>query len=52
MIVGFLDGNEIPTVTTFGFDADPNKLAMTWRIHFDYGAALADPRAGVLSTGA
>lgn len=52
MVVAFLDGMETPTAATFGIDTDPNKLAMSWRIHFDYGAALADFRAGALSAGA
>ena len=40
-----------PTVEFFGFDADPNKLAATWRVYFDYGAALADHRAAYKAKG-
>ena len=27
------------------------RLAVSWRVYFDYGAALCDPRAGVMSKG-
>ena len=45
MIVAFLQGKQSPTVEFFGIDADPNVLAASWRVYFDYGAALADYRA-------
>ena len=35
-----------------GLDADPNRLAATWRVFFDYGAALGDFRAAYRSKGA
>jgi len=37
MIVGFLDGNESPTLETFGFDSDSDRLEMAWRCTFDFG---------------
>ena len=39
------------TVEFFGFDADPNVLAATWRVYFDYGAALAEYRAAYQAKG-
>lgn len=50
--IGFLDGRESPVVETFGFDSDPNTLAMKFRVYHDVGAALADPRAAQHSAGA
>lgn len=51
MIVAFLQGKQSPTVEFFGFDADPNTLAATWRVYFDFGAALADHRAAYKAKG-
>lgn len=51
MIVAFLQGKQSPTVEFFGFDAEPNKLAATWRVYFDYGAAMADHRAAYKAKG-
>ncbi len=51
LIVAFLQGKQTPTVEFFGFDADPNVLAATWRVYFDYGAALADHRAAYKAKG-
>jgi phage head maturation protease len=51
LIVAFLQGNQTPTVEFFGFDADPNVLAASWRVYFDYGAALADHRAAYRAKG-
>jgi hypothetical protein len=51
IIVAFLQGNQTPTVEFFGFDADPNVLAASWRVYFDYGAALADHRAAYRAKG-
>jgi len=51
LIVAFLQGNQTPTVEFFGFDADPNVLAASWRVYFDYGAALADHRAAYKAKG-
>lgn len=51
LIVAFLQGKQSPTVEFFGLDADPNKLAATWRVFFDYGAALGDFRAAYRAKG-
>ncbi|MFN7375381.1 MAG: Mu-like prophage major head subunit gpT family protein [bacterium] len=51
IIVGFLNGQQTPTVEFFGLDQTVNKLAVSWRVYFDFGAALCDPRAAVLSKG-
>lgn len=52
VIVGFLDGNESPTLETFGLDHDVNTLAFHFRVYFDFGCALADHRAAIRSKGA
>ncbi|MEN6385897.1 MAG: Mu-like prophage major head subunit gpT family protein [Phycisphaerales bacterium] len=51
MIVCFLNGKQTPTVEYFGLDQDVNRLAMSWRVYFDFGAALCDSRAAVKSKG-
>ncbi len=51
LIVAFLQGQQTPTVEFFGLDAEPNKLAVSWRVYFDYGAALADHRAAYKAKG-
>jgi hypothetical protein len=51
IIVAFLEGKQSPTVEFLGFDADPNVLAASWRVYFDYGAALADHRAAYKAKG-
>jgi len=51
LIVAFLQGKQTPTVEFFGFDSDPNKLAATWRVYFDYGTALAEHRAAYRAKG-
>ncbi len=51
VIVGFLDGNEAPTLETFGLDSDINKLAFGFRVFHDFGCALADFRAAIRSKG-
>lgn len=51
IIVAFLQGKQVPTVEFFGLDSDPNKLAATWRVYFDYGAALGDYRAAYKAKG-
>ena len=43
---------EGPTIQQFGFDADPNRLAISFRAHADFGAAVGEYRASVYSTGA
>ncbi|MFO0081777.1 MAG: Mu-like prophage major head subunit gpT family protein, partial [Phycisphaerales bacterium] len=40
IIVGFLNGQQTPTVEFFGLDQTVNKLAVSWRVYFDFGAAL------------
>jgi len=50
--VAFLNGQSRPSVETLGLQAEIDKLAFHWRAYFDFGSALVDPRAGVLSTGA
>jgi hypothetical protein len=51
VIVAFLRGNRTPTVETFGLDAEPGTLGLSWRTFFDYGAVLNDWRAAVRSDG-
>jgi hypothetical protein len=52
VVVGFLDGQQSPTVETFGLNADINHLAFGFRIYHDFGCALADFRAAIKSKGA
>jgi hypothetical protein len=51
IIVAFLQGKQSPTVEFFGLDAEPNKLAASWRVYFDYGCSLGDFRAAYRSKG-
>jgi hypothetical protein len=51
-ILAFLDGKDAPTVESFGFDANPDKLEMSWRVFHDFGSALGDYRAAQKSAGA
>lgn len=51
LIVVFLQEKQSPTVEFFGLDADPNKLAATWRVYDDYGATLGDHRAAYRANG-
>lgn len=51
LVVAFLNGVQTPTVEFFGFDSTPNRLAASWRVYFDYGAALADFRAAYKAKG-
>jgi len=51
VIVAFLNGRQTPTVEYFGLNQDANRLAVSWRVYFDFGAALCDPRAAVRSKG-
>lgn len=51
LVVAFLNGIQTPTTEFFGLEATVERLAVSWRVFFDYGAALCDPRAGVLSKG-
>lgn len=52
VVVGFLDGRQSPTVEYMGLNQQVNVLAVAWRVYFDYGAMLNDPRAAVRSDGA
>lgn len=52
VVVGFLDGNESPTLETFGLDHDIDTLAFGFRVYHDFGCALADYRAAIRSKGA
>ena len=49
--VAFLQGRQSPVIEFFGLDADPNVLAATWRVYFDYGCALGDFRAAYKAKG-
>ena len=51
MIVAFLNGLQTPTVEYFGIEATVERLAVSWRVYFDFGCALCDPRAAVRSVG-
>ncbi|MBN2582003.1 MAG: Mu-like prophage major head subunit gpT family protein, partial [Planctomycetes bacterium] len=51
MIVAFLNGMQTPTVEYFGLDQNVSRLAVSWRVYHDFGAALCDPRAAVRSKG-
>lgn len=51
MVVAFLQGRQTPVVEFFGLDQDVNRLAVSWRVYHDFGAALVDPRAAVRSKG-
>ena len=51
-VVGFLDGNQTPRTETFGFDAEPDTLAASYRVYHDFGFSLGDPVAAVKSAGA
>jgi hypothetical protein len=52
VIVGFLDGQQAPTLETFGLSSDINRLAFGFRCFHDFGVALADFRAAIKSKGA
>lgn len=45
VVVAFLDGAESPTIETFGFGDDVDRLAMSIRAYHDFGAALGDYRS-------
>lgn len=51
MVVAFLNGLQTPTVEFFGLEQTIERLAVTWRVYHDFGAALVDPRAAVRSKG-
>lgn len=52
VVVGFLDGQQYPTLETFGLDHDINRLAFGFRVYHDFGCALGDYRAAIKSKGA
>lgn len=52
VIVAFLDGMQQPTLETFDYSADIDKLAMGFRVYHDFGCALADYRASIMLKGA
>ena len=49
--VGFLDGQEIPALESFGLDSDIDTLGMSFRVFHDFGCALADFRSSIMSKG-
>ena len=51
LVVAFLNGKQEPTVEFFGLDTQPERLAVSWRVYFDFGAAFVDPRAAVRVVG-
>jgi hypothetical protein len=51
IVVAFLNGVQTPTTEYFGLEQNVEKLAVSWRVYFDFGAALCDPRAAVRSKG-
>jgi hypothetical protein len=51
IVVAFLQGKQTPTVEFFGLDSEPNRLAASWRVYFDYGCALGDFRAAYKAKG-
>ena len=51
LVVAFLNGKQEPTVEFFGLDTQPERLAVSWRGYFDFGAAFVDPRAAVRVVG-
>jgi len=50
-IVAFLNGQQFPTTEFFGLEQTVERLAVSWRVYFDFGSALCDPRAAVRSKG-
>jgi hypothetical protein len=51
VIVAFLDGREAPTVENWTPSDTPDRLAYSWRVFLDFGAALGDPKAAFRSAG-
>lgn len=51
LIVAFLNGQSAPTVEFFGLDQTVEALRVSWRVFHDFGSALCDPRAAVMSAG-
>ncbi|MBY0588752.1 Mu-like prophage major head subunit gpT family protein [bacterium] len=52
LYVWFLRSRRTPTVEFFGLDNDPSVLALQWRVYFDYGVSIGDPKAMVKANGA
>ena len=50
--VAYLNGVETPTVEYFGEETNPTRLGVTYRVLWDFGAALASYQAAVKATGA
>lgn len=51
MAVAFLPGKDGPTVENFGLQQTVDRLAYTWRVFHDFGAALGDWRGVVKAIG-
>jgi len=51
MNVAFLQGNETPTIDSFGPDADAEVLGYTWRVSHSFGASYGDPSGCIKSKG-
>ncbi len=49
--VAYLNGQQQPVVEYFGLSQDVSTLGVSWRVYYDFGAALAEYRAGVKSKG-
>ena len=52
VIFATLEGSQGPSVQFFGLDQNPSILAASYRVFYDYGAALADPKACYFAAGA
>lgn len=51
VIVGYLDGAKFPKTESFGLDAEVDRLAYSWRVYHDFGAAYGDFRAAQKADG-
>ncbi|NLF30852.1 MAG: hypothetical protein GX591_08195 [Planctomycetes bacterium] len=51
MVVAYLNGVQAPVVEEIGLEGNANYLGYTWRVYFDFGAALIEPRAAVKMAG-
>jgi hypothetical protein len=52
LIVPSLKGQQVPKVEFAGLTDQFNTFAVSWRVYFDFGFALGDPKASVRSPGA
>jgi len=50
--LAYLNGRQEPVVEYFGLSQEVSTLGVSWRVYYDFGAALAEYRAGVKSKGA